>query len=61
MKALISFDSCKPYGRLLETLKAGGSRELFLPDNDFKTFSAVNFPKWHSNLRSCQPENQSKA
>ena len=25
--------------------KAGGFRKLFLPENDFKTCSTVNFPK----------------
>ena len=27
--------------------KTGGFRELFLPENDFKTCFAVNFPKKH--------------
>ena len=38
-------DSSRPYGRLLENKKSGGSRELFLPENDFQTSSTVNFPK----------------
>ena len=29
-------DSSKPYGRLLENQKTGGSKELFLPGNDFQ-------------------------
>ena len=30
----------RPYGRLLENPKTGGSSELFMPENDFKTSSA---------------------
>ena len=45
MKALNSLDSSKPYEKLLENLKIGGFRELFLPENDFRTSSAKNFPK----------------
>ena len=41
----ICIDSSRPYGRLLENQKTGGSRELFLPENDFQTSSAVNFQK----------------
>ena len=33
--------------RLLQNPKAGGIRELFLPENDFKTYSTVKFPKKH--------------
>ena len=40
-----SLDSSRSYERLLENQKTGGSRELFLPENDFQTSSAVNFPK----------------
>ena len=29
----------------LENQKTGGSRELFLPENDFKTYSTVNSKK----------------
>ena len=29
-------DSSRPYGRLLENQKPGGSRKLFLPENDFQ-------------------------
>ena len=39
------FDSFRPYGRLLENQKTRGSREIFLPENDFQASSAVNFPK----------------
>ena len=34
----------RPYGRLLENQKIGGSKELFLPENDYKNCSAENFP-----------------
>ena len=33
--------------RLLENPETGGFRELFLPQNDFKTWSAINFQKQH--------------
>ena len=45
IKALYSIDSSISYGRLLENPKTGASRDLFLPEIDFKTSSAVNFPK----------------
>ena len=35
----------RPYKRLLENQETGGSRELSLPENDFKTSSTINFPK----------------
>ena len=35
LKALNSLDSSRTYGRLSENQKTGGSRELFLPENDF--------------------------
>ena len=47
IKALYSLDSSRSYGRLLENPKTGASRDLFLPESDFKTSSAVNFPKKH--------------
>ena len=47
IKALYSLDSSKSYGRLLEYSKTGASRDLFLPESDFKTSSAVNFSKKH--------------
>ena len=47
MKALYSLDSSRPNGRLSQNPKTGGFRELFLPENDFKTCSTVNFPKKH--------------
>ena len=47
MNALHSLDSLRPNGRLSQNPKAGGCRELFLPENDFKTYPTVNFPKKH--------------
>ena len=44
-KALNSIDSSKLYGRLLENPNSGASMKLFLPENDFKISSTVNFPK----------------
>ena len=38
-------DSSRPHKRLLQNQKRGGSRELFLPGNDFQTSSTVNIPK----------------
>ena len=40
-----SLDSSRPYRRLLENQKTRGSREFFLPENDFQTIFAVNFLK----------------
>ena len=47
IKALYSLDSSRSYGRLLENPKPGASRELFLPESDFKTSFVVNFSKKH--------------
>ena len=47
IKALHSLDSSRPYERLLENPKTEGSRELFLPENDFKTCYTLNFIKKH--------------
>ena len=58
IKAFNSHDSSRPYQRLLENPKTGGSRELFLPENNFKTCSAVNFHKKTS--RFWRPGNQPK-
>ena len=46
IKALNFINSFWPYGRLLENPKTLGLGELFLPKNDLKTCSAVNFTKW---------------
>ena len=45
--------------RLSQTSKTGGFTELFLPKNDFKTCSAVNFPK--KTCRFWRTGNQLKA
>ena len=50
IKALNSLDSSWPNGRLSENSKTGDFRELFLPKNDFKTCSAVNFLKKHADF-----------
>ena len=39
--------SFRPYGKLLENQEEGGSRELFLPKNDFQTSSIKNVLKKH--------------
>ena len=45
LKPLNSFDFSRSYGRLSQNPKIGEFRELFLPENDFKTCSTVHFPK----------------
>ena len=47
IKVLNCLDSSRPNGRLSQNLKIRGFWELFLSENDFKTCSAVNFPKKH--------------
>ena len=34
--------------------KTGGSMELFLPKNDFKSYYTLNFPKRHSYFRGLE-------
>ena len=46
MKIHNSLISSRAYGSLLENPKTWDSRELFLPENDFKTCSTVNYRKW---------------
>ena len=58
IKALNSLDSSRTYGRLLENPKTGGSRELFLPENDFKTCSAVKFSKKHTDFGGLETNNE---
>ena len=55
IKVLKSLDSSRSYGRPLEKKKGGTSRDLFLPESDFKSSSAVNFPK---TSRLWRPGNQ---
>ena len=47
IKALYSLDSSRPNGRLSQNPKTERFRELFIPENDFKTSSTVNFSKKH--------------
>ena len=44
-RALNSLHSSRTYRRLLESPKPGSSRQLFLPENGFKTCYAVYFSK----------------
>ena len=44
-----SLDSTRPYERQIENSKPLVSRELFLPENNFKTCSAANSRKWLKN------------
>ena len=50
IKALHFLDSSRQYERLLENPKTEGPRELFLPENDFKTYYTVHFLKKHPDL-----------
>ena len=59
-KALNSIDSSGPYGRLLVNPKTGASRELFLPENDFKTSSAVSFPRKHPDFGGLETNERHK-
>ena len=54
IKALKFFDSFRSYGRLLENPKIGASRDLFLPESDFKTNSTVNFPKTYTDFEGLE-------
>ena len=47
IKALYSLYSSRSYGRLLGNPKTGTTRDLFLPESNFRSSSAVNFPKIH--------------
>ena len=60
IKALNSRDSSRPYGRLLENPKTGGFRESFLPEKNFKTCSAVSFPKKHPYFGSLESSQRHK-
>ena len=44
-----SLDFSRSYGRLSENPKRWGSKELFLPESNFKTCSSVNSTKWLKN------------
>ena len=45
IKIRSSLDSSRPYGRLLENLKTWDFRDLFLPENVFKTCFPINCRK----------------
>ena len=47
IKVLNSLYTSRLNGRLSQNPKTGGFRDLFLPENDFKTCSTVDFPKKH--------------
>ena len=53
-------DSSRSYKRLLKNKKTGGSRELFLPENDFQTSSTANFPKNIQILEAWKPTEDMK-
>ena len=57
-KALNSLDSFRPYRRLLENPKTRALRELFLPEDYFKTCSAVNFSKRHPDFGGLETKNR---
>ena len=46
--------SSRSYGRLLENQKEGGSRDIFLPENDFQTSSVINFQEKHPDFGSLE-------
>ena len=59
IKALNSLDSSKPHNWLLKIQKIGGSRKLFMPENDFQTCFKVNFSKKYPDfggLKTNRPE-----
>ena len=61
IKALNSLDSSRPYGRLLKNQKTEGSRELFLPENNFQTSYTKHFPKKNIEiLKAWQPTEDMK-
>ena len=58
IKALNSFDFSRSCGRLSQNPKTEDFRKLFLPENDFKAYSTVNFQK--ENIQFWRPGNQPK-
>ena len=56
MLSTLLIDSSRSYKRPLENQKTEGSRELFLPENDFQTSSIVNFPKNIEILETRKPK-----
>ena len=51
---LNSLDFSRSYGQLLENPKTRGSRELFLPENNFKIYLPIDFPKNIQTLEACK-------
>ena len=47
IEALYSLCSSRSYGKLLGNPKTGATRDLFLPESNFRSSSAVKFPKIH--------------
>ena len=60
IKALNSPDSSRSYRKPLENPKTHSFKKLFLPKNDFKTCSAVNFLKKHPVLEAWKPTKDTK-
>ena len=60
IKVFNSLDSSRPYERLLENHKTGGSRELFVPENCFQTSSTKHFPKNIQILEAWKPTEDMK-
>ena len=60
IKALYSLDSSRPNETLSQIPKTERFRELFLPENDFKTYLAVSFPKKHPDFEAWNPTKDRK-
>ena len=60
IKSLNFLDSSRPYERLIENEKTGGSRELFLLENDIQTSSEKNVPKNIQILEAWKPTKEKK-
>ena len=60
MLSTLLIDSSRSYKRLLKNKTTGGSRELFLPENDFQTSSTANFPKNIQILEARKPTEDMK-
>ena len=54
IKAFNSLDSARTNGQLSQNSKTRGFRELFLPENDFKTCSTENLLKRHPDIGGLQ-------
>ena len=56
MLSTLLIDSSRSYKRPLENQKTEGSRELFLPENDFQTSAIVFFQKNIEILETKKPK-----